>query len=147
MWVFGWELRKQDEKYICSLLCIPIYLIFPMVFIFPVDLSYKVPFWWTSFSTSCDERLLAMNSLSFCCSGDVFVSSSFLKKSCCLLAGCFFFSTLIVASLPLGLHCFCWEASCLQLYCSCSVSRELFFSFWFQEFPLSLALGSWTKIC
>lgn len=37
------KLRKEQRKtYICSLLCIPIYFIFPMLFIFPVDLSHDL---------------------------------------------------------------------------------------------------------
>lgn len=89
-------------------------------------------FWWTSLSLSCNERLLAKNSLSFCWSRNVFIPPSFLKN---------IFSTFIGASLSLGLRCFWWEDSCLMTVllklCVCRVVFLLLVS----RFPFIFGFG------
>lgn len=81
--MFYKEIEKR-EKYLHTVFsCMPMYSQWPSssLWVWVSIWWHFLPFWWTSFSISCSERLLVMNSLSFCGSGNIFISPSFLKNT------------------------------------------------------------------
>ena len=80
------NLKKEEKKNVFTVLYLPTYLLFLTLFISSCGfmllsgvISFQV--WRTSFSISCQEDLLVMNSSSLHCWGNIFALPSFLKDS------------------------------------------------------------------